>query len=149
MNKKGVVWETLADVFLAGFILFIGISIFFFISGMHQEEVNTYFNQKITSLNTQDILPMYMHAETNGKSISNEMTEAYFGETNKLETDLDLLLEKVYSSKVCWELHKDEKLWIKKNACKREEELLSSSTYLPLPNEEVIKVSLYVRGYAK
>jgi hypothetical protein len=149
MNKKGVVWETLADVFLAGFILFIGTSVFFFLNGMHQENVNLYFNRKITALNTEDLLPMYLHAEADVGNLGDEITKAYFGETDNLETDLDALLEKVYSSKVCWELHKDNKVWIKKNNCKKEEELLSSSTYLPLPDKEVIKVSLYVKGYAK
>jgi hypothetical protein len=148
-DKRGVVWETLADVFLAGFILFIGTSLYFFLSGVQQDNTNSKFSQKITELNTKDIMQMYMKADANGRKIGDSVTEAYFGDSKNLEKDLDLVLMQVYSSKVCWILYKDNKEWIKKNTCKSEEPLLNSSTYMPLPDGTSSDIRLYVKGYAK
>jgi hypothetical protein len=149
MNKRGIVWETMADVFLAGFILFIGTSMYFLLSGIHQQAVDRHFSQKITNVNTQDIFPMYLKAEVNGITISDSITQAYFDKTADLEKDMDTLLEEIYSAKVCWILYKDNSEWIKKNECKREEILLNSSAYLPLPDGKTISVGLYVMGFAK
>jgi hypothetical protein len=149
LDKKGVVWETLADVFLAGIILFIGTSLYFYLSGLQQENVNVAFSKKITELNTQDIVQMYMKADVDGRKICDSVTEAYFGDSKNLAKDLDSVLNQVYSSKVCWVLYKDNKEWIKKNICKNEAPLLNSSTVMPIPDRTSIDVRLFVKGYAK
>ena len=69
MNKKGIVWETISDVFLAGLIIFIGLTMFFLLNGLHQNRVNTYMDQKVSNLDNDEIFVSYLNAE-----IQNELT---------------------------------------------------------------------------
>ncbi len=68
---------------------------------------------------------------------------------DELENELDAFFEKIYSSKVCWEMSCDNRKWIEKNKCENKDMLVNSTLILPLPSKETLKVNLQIKGYAK
>jgi len=150
MNKKGVMWEELADTFLGGSILFIAIVSFLLVTGLHENRIDAFFEQKISNLDNDEIFVSYLNAKLdNNIGLGDQIIISYINDDDELKEHLDMFLEKVYSSKVCWKLYRENEKWMEKNECRREETILNSTVFMPLPNEEILKIGLHVRGYAK
>ncbi len=68
MDKKGLIWETITDVFLGGLILFMGVSVFFMFSGISRD-TNPLIEQKILGLNDDEIFISYLSARSSDQRI--------------------------------------------------------------------------------
>ena len=155
--------ETITDVFVGGFILVIGITMFFIFSNIHQDQVEFYLQQKVNSINNDEIYVSYLNAELDdSRTLADMISDAHinkdpgiieriFGllnnEERSLEDSLDSFLELVYSGKVCWTLYKDNEEWLGKNRCRDLDDMLNSSIVMPTP-EGIINTHLLIEGYA-
>ena len=150
MNKKGLMWDTFADVFLAGIVLFVGLSLFFLITGIKEQNVNRVMEQKISKLNNDEVFVSYLNAKLkSGLTLSEEIQLAYINKEDRdLQNNLDLFLERVYSTKTCWTLYKNNEIWMQQNICRKEETLIDSTVAIPLPSKEILLTRLHVRGFS-
>ena len=141
MNKKGVIWEEMADLFLGGFLILIAISGYLLITWSNGTVVSSFFEEKTINLNNEDVFISYLNAEIgDGKSLSDMIMDAHINEdTAELKLALDDLLTEIYGTKVCWTLlrydSEDKPItsgltglaiqeeyrgkWISENTCKR------------------------------
>jgi hypothetical protein len=150
MNKKGVIWEEMADLLLGGMLLFVTFSGYLLIQGLNQERVDSFIQEKVSYINQGEILSSFLGANINETMTFQDMlTSAYINKDKVDEEKLDLFFENIYSSKVCWKLFKEGHEWAKKNKCKNEEDILNANISMPLPTKEVINIKLLIEGYAE
>ena len=146
MNKRGVVWEELADVFLALLIIGMGITMFLVVSGFQNEKVDDYFEQRIENLNDDDVFVSMLQADIDGKTFADRLIEAHMqGELP--DEEIDTFFTTIYDAPVCWSMEKDGESWVSMHACSQDADILSGSVLLPTPDEP-INVSLVIEGYA-
>ena len=55
MYKKGVIWESISHVFLAGLIIVIGFSAIYIDTRIVKEKRSEFFNERILRINDDDI----------------------------------------------------------------------------------------------
>ena len=173
LNKKGVIWEEMADIFIGGFLILLAITGYLLITWSSSVNTSEFFEEKVTDLHHEDVFISYLHTKVqDDKSLSDMIMDAHINDdADELKTVLDGFLTEIYEGKVCWTLLRYDKedkpitsgltgmsiqkeyrgKWISENKCKRKEKITmhDSKLELPLPNYEKIYIRLFIEGFAE
>ena len=151
MNKKGVIWEDIADIFLGGVIIMIAMTGYFLVSNFSEFNLKDRVEEKTNEILYEDVYVMYLNSKVDDKLTLSQaiIISKITNDKEFLEEKLDDLLTDIYFDSVCWEFYIDDDKWTNKNKCRTDTELLDSEALVPLPNNEAINTRLLVKGYAK
>ncbi|MBD3203996.1 hypothetical protein GF327_06860 [Candidatus Woesearchaeota archaeon] len=150
MDKKGVIWEELADFLLGGAILIAAIIFFIIMTGFTTEKESDYFEEEIIDVKDKELFISFLREEyTDDETFGDLLSEAVENSEKKTFIEnFDMFLEEVYETKVCWKLYVGEEEWISKNICRTDIELLDSQIYVPTLNS-YYKIRMNILGYAQ
>ncbi len=149
MDKRGVLWEDLADLLLGGSILFIAITTYLLITGLHSEKVTLHFQEKTGDVNQDEMFVSYLSADIDdGKTLADLIAASRINDNDEVSVKLDNFLKEIYSKKVCWVLSIDNKEWLRENSCRIKESLMDGSATSSFPDKAVHRLELKISGYA-
>lgn len=150
MNKKAIIWETFADVFLAGIVLFLAIFLSTLITNQTNKNIEDNIENKVFDMQSDEFFISYLNAEINNITFIDYITYYYIKQENLdvFTENVDSFFEEVYSTKVCWSLLINNNEFAKMNKCKKKEHLLDSTILVPLPDTYTMNLTLNITGYA-
>ena len=146
-NKKAQIVDGYA--ILVGFLIIsLGGLLYFGFTMISARSAENYFESRLEDIHNSDQLISMLKAEIESETMLDSIIRMHYeGVDEPTVASFDSFFEKLYSTKVCWEIYKGESKWIEKNSCRTDEKIVDSTINIPLQDKEIIKLRLNIKGY--
>ncbi len=151
MHNKGVIWETLSHVLLAGFIIFIGFGIIYIDTRIVEAKRSDFFQERMFRINDDDIfIGFLLKTNENGVSLQNLIVDPNRRSNKREITEkINTMLDSAYSEEMCWHLFINDDEWISEKKCREFENPLVDSTIISPSDDGPLKINFFIPGSAK